>query len=578
MYLSKVRSKHAVNYYACSGFRVGGKVSTRVVARLGSLAGLCAEHGFATEEEAEAWCRRRIAQMEAGRKDGEPEAAHLELVPGRLIGKGRKVRLNAGFMVIRQALHALGFAEMTGGIMKGRGLNFDLGEVIERLVYARILDPLPGRPALAFCKSRLLDEPSCQERNVQRALGVLCEDGPYIQSFLSRAFENIAPSGGRTIFYDCMPLGLGTQDGARIGNGAAGGGRPGSIAAIGLFTDDRGVPLGFDLFEDGRASRMIPPSLEKRLLKGSDRMERGIAAIACNGLPKEASERISSLCQGAVASLRPLCSLDASLRRLILEGGRAPVLDPAALDEGHDDARQMPGCWRAPHSRKPWRLDEIEDEDPAALPRVFFTERSIRSGGRDERLVAIYSPRRRERLLKEFALRPGLFWPCMGIENFGFCAAITSIPKGDLSAEDLALAVERRSQAGELLEVVEDEFKSPGRTLSWERACARATACFMAQLASKLLELRISEAAGRHVGASEIASALGRMDLLALKDCYTSGFARSELTDLIGEVSGMRFDVELMTEAMLEKYEKLSRKPPLKRIRLPYPACSPEGM
>ncbi len=88
----------------------------------------------------------------------------------------------------------------------------------------------------------------------------------------------------------------------------------------------------------------------------------------------------------------------------------------------------------------------------------------------------------------------------------------------------------------------------------------------------------ISEAAGRHVGASEIASALGRMDLLALKDCYTSGFARSELTDLIGEVSGMRFDVELMTEAMLEKYEKLSRKPPLKRIRLPYPACSPEGM
>ena len=45
--------------------------------------------------------------MEAGREDGEPEAAHLELVPGRLIGKGRKVRLNAGFMVIRQALHAL---------------------------------------------------------------------------------------------------------------------------------------------------------------------------------------------------------------------------------------------------------------------------------------------------------------------------------------------------------------------------------------------------------------------------------------------------------------------------------------
>ena len=53
MYLSKVMSKHAVNYYACAGFRVGGKVSTRVVARLGSLAGPCAEHGFSTEEEAE---------------------------------------------------------------------------------------------------------------------------------------------------------------------------------------------------------------------------------------------------------------------------------------------------------------------------------------------------------------------------------------------------------------------------------------------------------------------------------------------------------------------------------------------
>ncbi len=193
MYLSKVRSKHAVNYYACAGFRVGGKVSTRVVARLGSLAGLCAEHGFTTEEEAEAWCRRRIAQMEAGREDGEPEAAHLELVPGRLIGKGRKVRLNAGFMVIRQALHALGLAEMTGAIMKGRGLDFDLGEVIEHLVYARILDPLPGRPAPAFCKGRLLDEPTCQERDVQRALGVLCEDGPYIQSQQASLAQDLKP-------------------------------------------------------------------------------------------------------------------------------------------------------------------------------------------------------------------------------------------------------------------------------------------------------------------------------------------------------------------------------------------------
>jgi len=154
----------------------------------------------------------------------------------------------------------------------------------------------------------------------------------------------------------------------------------------------------------------------------------------------------------------------------------------------------------------------------------------------------------------------------------GLYAVMTSIPPGRMPVSEIISVNRGRWQIEESFRIMKSEFRSrPVFLQVWERISAHFTTCFIALLVFRLLEFRINEAALRAVPAGQIVDALRAMDVHVVKDCYTSDFERSEITDVIGEASGMRFDVELLTPAMLEKYRKLSGRAPAKRIHLPHP-------
>ena len=119
------------------------------------------------------------------------------------------------------------------------------------------------------------------------------------------------------------------------------------------------------------------------------------------------------------------------------------------------------------------------------------------------------------------------------------------------------------------------EFRSrPVFLRNWERIRAHFTTCFMALLVFRLLEFKINEKAGTTIPAGRIIQALRNMNLNKIGNYYTAGFTRTDVTDVIGDVTGMRFDVEVLTPGMLNKYDRLSRKGPEKKIGLPHPSPS----
>ena len=601
MYLNKVRSKNSVNYYACVGFREGGRTRTRVVARLGSRDELAKSLGTDSDEEIEAWCRRRIARIEEGRKEGDPEPVQVSLVPGKLIEPGRKVRLNAGFMVVRQVLHSLGLREMVTEITKGRRIKYDLAQILCHLVCARIIDPNSKLSTYDFCSTRLLDTPEYGLHDVHRALDVLHEEHAYIQQFLYRASANLRPRNKQVLFYDCTNFYFEIQEeDEHRRHGHSKENRPNPIVQMGLFVDGDGVPLGFDLFPGNQNGQPSLVPLEERLIMDFDLKERNIIVCTDSGLASEANRRFNSLCGRDFITVKPLRSLGAGTREWCLDRGRSLESEPIAPGENREVAERDMRLrnWREDGSGRLWCLDDIDDSDPENYGRVFYKERIIPSadGGPDERLIVTYSlkyrdfmRRKRERDLRraeKLIRRKGAAGrdgdaPEYGIDMDrvkedarydGLYAVMTSIPPGRMPVSEIISVNRGRWQIEESFRIMKSEFRSrPVFLQVWERISAHFTTCFIALLVFRLLEFRINEAALRAVPAGQIVDALRAMDVHVVKDCYTSDFERSEITDVIGEASGMRFDVELLTPAMLEKYRKLSGRAPAKRIHLPHP-------
>ena len=122
------------------------------------------------------------------------------------------------------------------------------------------------------------------------------------------------------------------------------------------------------------------------------------------------------------------------------------------------------------------------------------------------------------------------------------------------------------------------EFRSrPVFLRNWERIRAHFTTCFMALLVFRLLEFKINEKAGTTIPAGRIIQVLRDMNLNKIGNYYTAGFTRTDVTDVVGDVTGMRFDVEVLTPGMLNKYDRLSRKGPEKKIGLPHPRPEPKA-
>lgn len=643
MYLNKVRTKNSVNYYACVGVRKGSKVSTHVVARLGSRAELCRDHGLRTDEEVESWCRRRIAQIESGRKEGDPEPVQIELVPGKLIPQGQKVCLNAGFMVLQQVLHSLGFTEMIGEIMKGRRIKYDFGQILAHLVYARILDPKSKLSTFSFCQKRLLDQPTYQLHDLYRALDVLYEEREYIQAFLYKASSNLRPRNKQVLFYDCTNFYfeiMEEDEMRRYGHSKEN--RPNPIVQMGLFVDGDGVPLGFDLFPGNENEQPSLVPIESRIIRDFELGGRNIIVCTDSGLASQANRRFNSICGRDFITIKPLRRLKADLREWALDHGRSLKDRPIAPGENPElAAREMRSRnWREFGSSRLWCLDDIDDADPKNYQKAFYKERLVPSedGGPDERLIITYSLKYRDfmrrkrasdirraeklirrhdgkkidlggtddarRFIKSKAKSGGAGGKAGAEANGGkgkgkeapaeyeldlsqiaedarydgLYGVMTSIPEGRMPVSEIVEINRGRWQIEESFRIMKTEFRSrPVYVHAWERVCAHFTTCFMALLVFRLLEFKINEKARRTVPAGQIISALKEMNVHVLKGYYTSGFERSEETDLVGEASGMRFDVELLTPAMLEKYVKFSKAPPARRIRMPHPPRKKSG-
>lgn len=249
-------------YYVQKSYRKeDGKVATKNVERLGTLAELKSRFGE-TDPIGEA--KKYIAELTAAEKEANKKVL-VEYSPTTLIEKGEQRSHNGGYLFLQKIYYELGLDYICKKIEKKRKNQYDLNEILSMLLYTRVLYPGSKRSSLEDAK-RFLERPTADIHQVYRALSVLAEEMDSIQADVYKRSLKMGKRNTQVIYYDCTNYFFEwEEEKGLVQYGHCKEGRPLPIVQMGLFMDMDGIPLAMCINPGNTAETVTLKPLEEKL-------------------------------------------------------------------------------------------------------------------------------------------------------------------------------------------------------------------------------------------------------------------------------------------------------------------------
>ena len=266
MRLGWTTSKYTTTYRAIKTIRVNGKNQTQIVKTFGSDKQICETYGVT---DAKAWAKAQVRLMDEAEKE-EAATFTIELNSGTDLVKDEQRRYNGGYLFLQSIYYELGLHKICRAIANRHKFEYDLNDILSRLIYTRILYPSSKRSSYQDSK-RFIEKPSFELHDVYRALSVIAGESDYIQS---RLFKNSLSIVGRKtdiIYYDCTNFYFEIEQAEDDKQyGASKENRPLPIVEMGLFMDMDGIPIAFGITpgNESEQNSMIP--IEKKIIEKFD--------------------------------------------------------------------------------------------------------------------------------------------------------------------------------------------------------------------------------------------------------------------------------------------------------------------
>lgn len=249
-------------YYVQKSYRKeDGKVATKNVERLGTLAELKSRFG-GTDPIGEA--KKYIADLTAAEKEANKKVL-VEYSPTALIEKGEQRSYNGGYLFLQKIYYELGLDYICKKIEKKHKNQYDLNEILSMLLYTRVLYPGSKRSSLEDAK-RFLEQPKADIHQVYRALSVLAEEMDSIQADVYKRSLRMGKRNTQVIYYDCTNYFFEwEEEKGLVQYGHCKEGRPLPIVQMGLFMDMDGIPLAMCINPGNTAETVTLKPLEEKL-------------------------------------------------------------------------------------------------------------------------------------------------------------------------------------------------------------------------------------------------------------------------------------------------------------------------
>lgn len=144
MRLGWAKTKYSISYYVQKTVYINGKNKSQVVKRLGSEKYICQTYGVS---DAKAWAKEQVRLMNEAEKE-ENATFSIELCAGTDLLMNDQRRFNGGYLFLQDIYYELGIHKICRAISSRHTFEYDLNDILSRLIYTRILFPASKKAAL----------------------------------------------------------------------------------------------------------------------------------------------------------------------------------------------------------------------------------------------------------------------------------------------------------------------------------------------------------------------------------------------------------------------------------------------
>ena len=589
MKLTVSKSKNSASFYVQKSIRKeNGSVTTITIEKLGNINEVRTRAGGGDPYK---WAQEYVNELNR-REYEEQKEIIISRSPSKLIAKGQMNSYNCGYLFLQKIYYSLGFDKICRKISGRHEFEYDLNDILSRLLYTRILYP-SSKLASTKQSTVFIEQPSFRLHDVYRALSVLADESDYIQSALYDNSQKVIERRKDILYYDCTNyfFELEQEDGFRK-YGKSKQHQPLPIVGMGLFMDYDGIPLAFDIFPGNKNEQPTLKPLEKKVIKeyGLDKV------IVCTdaGLSSKTNRKYNDL------------ELNGEKIRSFITTQSVKQL-PDYLQEFTLD----PAGWSLIGDDKTYNLNEIDEDE--CYNKTFYKDRwikedlsgrKIRQGAKplEQHLIISYSVKyknyqrkirnsqieRAQKLIDNGTYKkrgknqndPKRF---IGIQSMtqsgeacekeiaflntdaiakeekydGFYGVCTNI--SDMSLAEIIAINHKRWEIEECFRIMKTEFKArPVYLQKEDRIKAHFITCYAALFMFRILEKKL----GGEYTCEEIISALRSMMMYrpGEKQGYIPAYTRTDLTDKLHDVLGNRTDYEIITDLSMKRIIRESKK------------------
>lgn len=572
MRLSLVKSKNTIQFYVIKSYRdKNGKNTSKIFEKLGNLEQVTQK---ANGKDPIAWAKEYIDNLNRKEKNNNVDII-LKKSTSKLIPKNSQVFFNGGYLFLEKTYYDLGLNHICNEISNKYKFNYDLDNILSRLIYSRIIYPSSKLATFELSK-KYIEQPNFELHDIYRSLEVIAKETDFIQAELYRNSLKVSKRNTNILYYDCTNYFFEIEQESGLRQyGPSKEHRPNPITQMGLFMDGDGIPLAFSITAGNTNEQITLTPLEEKILEDFKLSKFIVCTDA--GLASNANRKFNDKDDRAFITTQSIKKLKKHLMDWVL----------------------APDGWYLSGDKKEYNINEIEkDETSVELfkDRTFFKERWIKENGLEQKLIVTYSLKYRnyqrqirnsqieraklaitnksfkldkcnqndfKRFIKktnitkdgEVAEKKVLSLNTDTIQKeekfdgfYGVCTNLEDEP------EEIIKVNQRRWEIEESFRIMKSEFKARPVYLSRDdRITAHFTTCFLSLVILRFLEKKLDE----KYTSSKIIECLRDMNFTEIiGDGYIPTYTRTDLTDDLHKKFGFRTDYEILSNKKLKNILK----------------------
>ena len=572
MRIRKVKTKNTVQYAIIDDITKNGKRTTYIYENLGTIDKIKLKSG---SEDPLEWLDKYVQKLNQKKKEDSLPII-ISKDPTRIVEKNIRNSFNIGYIFLQDIYYKLGLDNLCKNISEKHKFLFDLNDILEKLIYSRILFPASKLKTLELSK-QFLEQPNFDYQHIERALPIICDENDFIQSELYKNSKKYMPRNNRILYYDCTNFffEIELEDNFRK-YGKSKENRPNPIVQMGLFMDGDAIPLSCVITPGNQNEQTTLQPLEKKIIKDFNLAEIVVCTDA--GLASESNRKFNNTNSRKFITTQSIKKLKSFLK---------------------EEALDLTKGWHLPGSDKTYNIEKLRTDEKLKemyKDKTFYKERWIKENDLEQRLIITFSVKyqeyqrkirnnqieRAEKIIKENPKKigkpkqndPKRFIQIVNTTTDGEIAEATQYfinqsvideearydglyavcTNLEDNAEEIIKINHKRWEIEESFRIMKSEFNArPVFHSNADAIKAHFLICFLALTVYRYLEKNLEN----KYTIGEIIDTLKDMNLKLEKDgIYSNNYIRTNLTDDLHQKFGFRTDYEVIVEKNLRKILK----------------------